>query len=109
MRFVRFVPDQVAAVTGAAGGIGRAISVALARQGCALALIDRDEAGLAQTRALITTAGRRASLHPADVSQRAQMERLPEAVIHASDRLTGLCPALAARLLTRFQNRLDFV
>ncbi|MDQ3849804.1 MAG: SDR family NAD(P)-dependent oxidoreductase, partial [Actinomycetota bacterium] len=33
-------------VTGAASGIGRAISVALAGRGCDLALIDRDEAGL---------------------------------------------------------------
>ena len=37
---------RVAVVTGAAGGIGRATSQALADAGCHLALVDRDEAGL---------------------------------------------------------------
>jgi len=43
---------RVAAVTGAAGALGRASAVALAREGARLALFDRDPAGLAETAAL---------------------------------------------------------
>ncbi len=42
------VKDRVALVFGAAGGLGRAIAVSLAQEGCRLALADVDEAGLAK-------------------------------------------------------------
>jgi short-subunit dehydrogenase len=42
---------RVAAITGAASGIGRALSVELARRGAHLALSDIDESGLAETEA----------------------------------------------------------
>ena len=45
-----------AVVTGAASGIGRALALALAQSGHALALADRDEAGLAATIALLPAA-----------------------------------------------------
>lgn len=41
--------DKVAAITGAGSGIGRALALNLARQGCELALSDVNEAGLAET------------------------------------------------------------
>ncbi len=41
--------NRTAVVTGAAGGIGRAISLSLAHRKCNLALADIDEAGLAKT------------------------------------------------------------
>ena len=40
---------KVAAVTGAASGMGRSLAVALARRGCEVALSDIDEHGLAET------------------------------------------------------------
>lgn len=50
------VAGKVAAVTGAASGIGRAVAIALAQRGCHLALCDVDEVGLARTADLCGTA-----------------------------------------------------
>ncbi|WP_155718171.1 SDR family NAD(P)-dependent oxidoreductase, partial [Pseudomonas fluorescens] len=46
---------RVAAITGAASGMGRALALALAREGCHLALADKNSQGLEQTLALIRT------------------------------------------------------
>lgn len=49
---MRHLENRTAVVTGAAGGIGRALCVRLAAEGCQLALVDRDEEGLRLTAAL---------------------------------------------------------
>ncbi len=49
--------NKVAAITGAASGMGRELALALARRGCHLALSDIDAAGLAET----ATAARQAN------------------------------------------------
>ncbi|MBN3763925.1 SDR family NAD(P)-dependent oxidoreductase [Burkholderia sp. Ac-20365] len=41
--------DRVAAITGASSGMGRALAIQLAREGCHLALADRNAAALAET------------------------------------------------------------
>ena len=41
---------QVAAITGAGSGIGRALAVELSSRGCPVALSDVDEVGLAEER-----------------------------------------------------------
>jgi NAD(P)-dependent dehydrogenase (short-subunit alcohol dehydrogenase family) len=81
---------RVAVVTGAASGIGQALAHRLAREGCALALVDIDEAGLARTRILVEGEGRHASVHVVDVSDRAKMEALPDAVVRAHGRVDVL-------------------
>lgn len=47
--------NKVAAITGAGSGIGRALSLNLAQQGCHLAISDIDEKGMAETLKLLET------------------------------------------------------
>jgi NAD(P)-dependent dehydrogenase (short-subunit alcohol dehydrogenase family) len=72
--------DRVAVVTGAAGGIGRATSLALAREGCDLAISDVNEGGLADTAAEIRALGRRVITHRVDVSNKERMQRYADEV-----------------------------
>ncbi len=72
---------RVAVITGAASGIGRATSIALAERGCDIALVDIDSQGLEESAALVRTAGTRVSTHLADVSDKEHMQQLPEDVI----------------------------
>jgi len=71
---------RTAVITGAAGGIGRAIAIALARRGCHLALADIDEAGLAKTADLALAFGVRLSRHRIDVADRAAVAEFPNLV-----------------------------
>ena len=72
---------RTAVVTGAAGGIGRGIALALARRGCHVALADIDEAALARTAAEIagqeSARSLRVSHYRLDVANRAAVAALP--------------------------------
>ena len=65
--------DKVAAITGAASGMGRTLALALARRGCHLALSDIDTAGLATTASLARAANTavRVSTTQVDMADRA--------------------------------------
>jgi NAD(P)-dependent dehydrogenase (short-subunit alcohol dehydrogenase family) len=77
----RPLSGQVALVTGAADGIGRAISVILARAGARLALVDRDAAGLAGTATAVGEEESDASCHHADLARREAVAPLVEAAL----------------------------
>ncbi|MEY4645116.1 MAG: hypothetical protein RLZZ596_1947 [Pseudomonadota bacterium] len=66
--------DRTALVTGAAGGMGRAISAALLAQGYRVALVDRDEAALA---ALVDELGGDTCTLALDVTDAARVDQLP--------------------------------
>ena len=72
---MRNLAGRTAVVTGAGSGIGRALARALAAEGCRLALVDIDPAGLDETRRLL--AGVPVSTHVASVADRERMARLP--------------------------------
>jgi short-subunit dehydrogenase len=71
---------RVAVITGAAGGIGRAIAVSLANRGCNLALADVDESGMAGTADLVRRNGIRVTTHCIDVADRLAVAEFPDIV-----------------------------
>jgi len=70
-------------VTGAASGIGRELARGLAAKGAHLALVDLDEARLAEVAAELEATERRVSSHVADVGDRQRMQALPDEVVAA--------------------------
>jgi short-subunit dehydrogenase len=70
---MRSFNDKVAAITGAASGMGRELAIQLAGYGCHLALSDVDERGLAQTQTLAQQSNSSVliSVHKLDVAERA--------------------------------------
>ena len=85
----------VAVVTGAASGIGRATALAFAARGCAVALVDRDAAGLAEAAAEVerSAPGVAASRHVVDVADADAVAALPDAVSAEHGRVTVLVNA----------------
>ncbi len=67
---------RVAVVSGAAQGMGRAMSLALADAGADLMLVDRNEEGARRTAEEISAGGRRALVERCDVSNPAEIRRL---------------------------------
>lgn len=82
------IEDRVAVVTGAASGIGRATSLALAAAGARVALVDLDGPGLEPVAAEIAAAGGRPTTsHVVDVA-------CPEAVGALADEVADRCGAV---------------
>lgn len=71
---------RVAVITGAASGIGRALSIALAERSCDVALVDVNAEALAETAAACERTGQKVSIHVVDVASRSAMQALPAAV-----------------------------
>ncbi|MDZ7271314.1 MAG: 3-oxoacyl-[acyl-carrier-protein] reductase [candidate division KSB1 bacterium] len=81
---------MVAAVTGAGRGIGKSIALALAREGCHVAVADIDEASANQTAQEILAMGRQAIALRTDVAVAADAEQLVTACVERLGRLDVL-------------------
>jgi NAD(P)-dependent dehydrogenase (short-subunit alcohol dehydrogenase family) len=71
---------RVAVVTGAASGIGRATALRLAREGAAVAAVDRNAAGAEETAGAIRAAGGRATAARCDVARSADVAAAAERI-----------------------------
>ena len=86
------IGGTVAAITGAASGIGRAMALALAREGARAVVIgDLDEAGAAETVRLVQEAGSRSAFVRTDVTAAAGLENLLVEAQTQFSRLDILC------------------
>jgi len=84
---------QVAVVTGAGRGIGRAVAQAFAREGAVVALCARSAQELAAVRREIEAAGGRAVVRPTDVSDEAAVAALVSETLRAFGRIDCLVTA----------------
>ena len=82
---------RVAVVTGGGGGIGRAISRALAGAGAAVVVGDVAETAGTGTVDLVTAAGGRAVFHRADVARRAELDALMARAVAEFGGLHAVC------------------
>jgi NAD(P)-dependent dehydrogenase (short-subunit alcohol dehydrogenase family) len=75
------VSSRVVLITGASSGIGRATALRLAGAGATVALVARGEERLAETQAEIAQGGAVATVHPADLTDEADIDRMADAVL----------------------------
>jgi NAD(P)-dependent dehydrogenase (short-subunit alcohol dehydrogenase family) len=81
---------QVAIVTGAGRGIGRATALELARMGADVVIAEVDTGGADKTAALVQDLGRRAAVVATDVTRRADLAALVERSLAAFGRIDVL-------------------
>ena len=81
---------QVAIVTGAGRGIGRATALELARMGADIVIAELDAGGADKTAALVKDVGRRAVVVPTDVTKRADLATMVERTRAALGRIDVL-------------------
>lgn len=72
---------NVAAITGAGSGIGRALALALAKEGCDLALSDVNEAGLQETAQQAQASGVKVHVQKLDVADRDAVYQWADTVV----------------------------
>lgn len=96
--------NKVAAITGAGAGIGRALAIGLARQGCHLALADVNETGLKESETLLAPYGVKVSLHVVDVRDFSQVERFAGECIAAHGQVNLVINNAGITLQKQFSN-----
>src|SRR5512134_667138 len=78
---MRVLKGRVAAVTGAASGLGRSMALAFAAEGMEVALADVDQEGLLKTQGVVRGYGVRSTTLRVDVSKAAEVEAFAERTV----------------------------
>lgn len=81
------LPEKIAVVTGAGSGIGQAIALELAREGCTVALCGRRIEPLQETARAIEALGRTTHVGSVDVSRGDDVQRFIDEVVQRFGRL----------------------
>lgn len=84
---------RVAVITGGGSGIGRATALLFAKEGASIAIVDRDEAGAAETVRLITGGGGKAIARIGDVGKVGSADADASAILNAWGRIDVLMTA----------------
>lgn len=82
--------DNVALITGAGNGIGRATAVRFAQEGAQVILADLDEAGLAETQQQVEAAGGQATAVVGNVAARDDVQKMVDTAVAAYGKLSIL-------------------
>ena len=82
--------NDVALITGAGNGIGRATAVRFAKEGAKVVIADLDEAGLAETKQQVEAAGGEASVVVGNVSSRNEVQAMVDTAVSNYGGLTVL-------------------
>jgi NAD(P)-dependent dehydrogenase (short-subunit alcohol dehydrogenase family) len=93
--------SQIAVVTGAGSGVGRAVAVALLERGWSVALVGRRADALRETAELAGAAGERALVAAYDVGELAAVQQLAQAVVERFGQADALVNAAGTNTKAR--------
>lgn len=82
--------NEVAIVTGAGNGIGRATAVRFAQEGASVIISDLDEAGLAETKQQIEASGGEVSIVVGNVASRDDVQKMVDTAVSTYGKLSIL-------------------
>lgn len=105
---MKTLTDKIALVTGASYGIGRAVAIGLARQGCDVVLTARTAEELERTADRVREAGRQAVVVPADILRKDDVMTLVRRIEETFGRLHILVHCASAPPEESFFDQLDW-